>query len=251
MSPAVYRGHFTREQAERLLWRAGFGPRPGEAARLANMGLHRAVLSLTRPKSVRLVGKPPRNDRGLRLAPRDAYGDDQLWWLDRMVRTNAPLIERMTLVWHDWFATSNDGVGSQRLMFAQNQMLRRRALGSFRDLLLDVTRDPAMLMWLSGAVNRKGAPNENYARELMELFTLGADRGAYSEGDVRQLALALTGWQADWVDGTGLTNFRYTDKRHGHTRKTVFGRSGDFAWQDAVQLVHENPYHASFFVTKL
>ena len=111
-----------------------------------------------------------------------------------MVRTNAPLIERMTLIWHDWFATSNDGVGSQRLMLFQNEMLRRHALGSFRDLLLDVTNDPAMLMWLSGVCNRKGAPNENYARELMELFTLGADRGAYTEDDVREQARALTGW---------------------------------------------------------
>src|SRR4051812_28700147 len=145
VSLPVYRGHFGREQAERLLWRAGFGPRPGEADRLAKLGLGGAVLSLTRPKNNPLVGNPPRNGRGLPLAPEDAYGDDQLWWLDRMVRTNAPLIERMTLVWHDWFATSMAGVGSQRLMFHQNQLLRRHALGSFHDLLVDVTKDPAML----------------------------------------------------------------------------------------------------------
>jgi uncharacterized protein (DUF1800 family) len=85
----------------------------------------------------------------------------------------------------------------------------------------------------------------------MELFTLGAGRGAYTEQDVRQLALALTGWRADWVDGTGFTNFRYDDTRHDHSTKTVFGKSGDFDWQAAIQLVLENPYHASFFVTKL
>ena len=194
MSVPVYQGRFGRPQAERLLWRAGFGPRPGEADRLARLGLHRAVhlADAAEARPPRRAGSAER--RGLPLAPMDAYGDDQLWWLDRMVRTNAPLIERMTLVWHDWFATSNDGVGSQRLMFTQNQMLRRHALGSFRDLLLDVTKDPAMLIWLSGYVNRKGAPNENYARELMELFTLGADRGAYTEDDVREQARALTGW---------------------------------------------------------
>jgi uncharacterized protein (DUF1800 family) len=93
-----------------------------------------------------------------------------------MVRTRRPLVERMALVWHDWFATSNVAVGSQRLMLIQNGLFRRRGLGSFADLLQWVTRDPAMLVWLSGNVNTKDAPNENYARELMELFTLGADR---------------------------------------------------------------------------
>jgi uncharacterized protein (DUF1800 family) len=94
-----------------------------------------------------------------------------------MVRTNRPLVERMTLVWHDWFATSNDGVGSQRLMLRQNRLLRRHALGSFRVLLRDITADPAMLLWLSGTDNTKWSPNENYARELMELFTLGEGHG--------------------------------------------------------------------------
>ncbi len=108
-----------------------------------------------------------------------------------------------------------------------------------------------MLIWLSGIENRKGSPNENYARELMELFTLGADRGAYTEADVRQLALALTGWRADWIDGEGWQNFRFDDRWHDHSVKTVFGKSGDFDWRDAVDLVLQNPYHASFFVTKL
>jgi uncharacterized protein (DUF1800 family) len=167
------------------------------------------------------------------------------------VRSDQQLVERMALVWHDWFATSNDGVGSAKLMIDQNEMFRAGALGSFKDLLTNVTKDPAMLVWLNGVDNRKRAVNENYAREVMELFTLGADRGAYSETDVRQLALALTGWRADWVDGTGWTNFRYDDTRHDHSTKTVFGKSGDFDWQAAVQLVLENSYHASFFVTKL
>ena len=172
---SVYRGRFGAEQAERLLWRAGFGPRPGEAEKLARKGLDGAVQSLTRPRrKERLGGPPPQDQDGHPLAPADAWGHDHLWWLDRMVRTNRPLTERMTLVWHDWFATSNEGVGSQRLMIHQNEMLRKNALGSFRDLVVRVTRDPAMLLWLSGAQNREDSPNENYARELMELFTLGA-----------------------------------------------------------------------------
>ena len=134
---ATYKGRFGPVQAERLLWRAGFGPRPGEAAKLAARGLDRAVESLTRPRrKERLGGPPPHDQDGHPLAPADAWGHDHLWWLDRMIRTNRPLTERMTLVWHDWFATSNDGVGSQRLMLNQNQLLREHNLGSFQELLL-------------------------------------------------------------------------------------------------------------------
>ena len=109
----------------------------------------------------------------------------------------------MTLVWHDWFATSRDGVGPAKLMLRQNQLFRRLGLSSFPALLMEVTRDPAMLLWLSGVDNEKGSPNENYARELMELFTLGADRGAYTEHDVREQARALTGFRYTWSDSLG------------------------------------------------
>src|SRR5690242_1846013 len=101
-----YNGSFGAVQAERLLWRAGFGPRRGEAEACARLGLDGAVRSLTHPAPERLTGHPPHDEKGRRLAPADAWGHDHLWWLDRMVRTNRPLIERMTLVWHDWFATS-------------------------------------------------------------------------------------------------------------------------------------------------
>jgi hypothetical protein len=109
----VYRGEFGPEQAERLLWRAGFGPRRGQARKLARLGLNESVRALTAPGRQRFVGPRPKDEKGRPLAPRDAWGHDHLWWLDRMVRTSRPLVERMTLVWHDWFATSNDGVGSR------------------------------------------------------------------------------------------------------------------------------------------
>jgi uncharacterized protein (DUF1800 family) len=250
--PPVFGSDLGNAQLKRLMWRAGFGPRPGDIDALAGRSLTDVVQSLTRPQGdATLTGPEPKDDDGSAIAPNDAWGHDHLWWLDRMVRSDQQLVERMTLIWHDWFATSNEGVGSQTMMLAQNALFRSGALGSFKDLLTAVTIDPAMLVWLNGVDNRKGAANENYAREVMELFTLGADRGAYTEQDVRQLALALTGWRADWVEGTGWTNFRYDDKRHDHTTKTVFGKSGDFAWQDAVRLVLENDFHASFFVTKL
>ena len=250
MSLPVYRGPFGPAQAERLLWRAGFGPRRGEAKSLAAQGLDAAVHSLTHPGPERLVGKPPHDDKGHRLAPADAWGHDHLWWLDRMVRTSRPLVERMTLVWHDWFATSNGQVGSQRLMLRQNALFRRRALGSFRDLLLDVTRDPAMLIFLSGTENTKDAPNENYGRELMELFTLGAGRG-YTERDVREQARALTGWDSDWKKGVGPTNFRFLAARHDKGVKTIFGKKGRFDWRDSCRLCLEHRNHRSFLVRKL
>jgi len=247
----VYRGRFGTPQAERLLWRAGFGPREGEAESLAKLGLDGAVRALVYPGPEKLVGPRPHDDKGRRLAPADAWGHDHCWWLDRMVRTSRPLVERMTLVWHDWFATSNDGVGSQRLMLRQNQLFRSHALGSFARLLLDVTHDPAMLLWLNGTENDKDAPNENYAREMMELFTLGADRGAYTEHDVREQARALTGWRNRWSAGRGDYDFHFDRSRHDPGVKRVFAKSGRFDWRDAGHLCVQHPLHPSFFVTKL
>ncbi|HXV32584.1 MAG TPA: DUF1800 domain-containing protein [Gaiellaceae bacterium] len=246
----VYRGPFRKREAERLLWRAGFGPKPGQAAAVAKKGLKRAVDDLLNPPKARLVGPAPVADDGGPLAPRDAWGHDHLWWLDRMVRSNRQLHERMTLVWHDWFATSNSGVGSQKLMLDQNAFFRANALGNFESLLLGVTKNPAMLIWLNGVQNTKWSPNENYARELMELFTLGAGRG-YTEEDVREQARALTGWRVDWRDGVGYVNFRYDAGRHDTGTKVIFGKSGNFGWQDACRLCVRNPLHASFFVRKL
>jgi uncharacterized protein (DUF1800 family) len=246
----VYKGEFGPIQAERLLWRAGFGPRRGEAAALARKGLDGAVTALTAPGKQRLVGPYARDDKGRRLAPRDAWGHDHLWWLDRMVRGNRPLVERMTLVWHDWFATSNDGVGSQTLMLRQNALFRRYWLGSFRQLLLAVTKDPAMLLWLSGTDNSKWSPNENYARELMELFTLGAGRG-YTERDVREQARALTGFRNDWRQSVGPTNFRFDRERHDVGTKRIFGKRGRYGWRDSVQLCLHHRSHPSFMVQKL
>ena len=251
MAAPVYRGHFGKPQAERLLWRAGFGPRPGEAERLARMGLHGAVHHLTHPGRERLKGPKPHDDNGRPLAPNDAWGHDQLWWLDRMVRTRRPLTERMTLVWHDWFATSREGVGPARLMLKQNRLFRTHALGSFATLLREVTCDPAMLLWLNGTDNTRDDPNENYGREMMELFTLGADRGAYTEHDVREQARALTGWDNDWNDNLGPVNFHFDKKRHDTGVKKIFGKRGHFDWKDSCRLCVHHRKHPSFFVTKL
>jgi uncharacterized protein (DUF1800 family) len=156
----------------------------------------------------------------------------------------------MALTWHDWFATSNAGVGSQRLMLNQNALFRRKSLGSFHDLLESVTEDPAMLIWLSGSGSSKDAPNENYGREMMELFTLGAGRG-YSEQDVRAQARALTGFANRWKQGAGDYDFHFDPTQHDTGVKTIFEQKGRFDWKDSCELCVTHPDHASFFVTKL
>jgi uncharacterized protein (DUF1800 family) len=245
-----YRGPFGKQQAERLLWRAGFGAREGEAHALTKLGLKHGVHALTRPAPYQLIGPEPHDERGRPLAPADAVGHDHLFWLDKMVRTNAPMIERMTLVWHDWFATSNQGVASQQLMLKQNEMLRGNALGSFKDILVNITQDPAMLVWLNGNQNVKGKPNENYGREMMELFTLGANRGAYTETDVRENARALTGWQGA-VANRQPTAFVFNPARHDTASKTIFSQTGNYDWNDSCNLCLAHPKHPSYFVTKL
>ncbi len=247
---ATLRGRFTEKHATRLLWRAGFGPKPGQARRLAALGLDGAVASLTRPRGrAKLIGRAPHGDDGLPLDPIDVWGDDHCWWLDRMVRSDQQLVERMTLVWHSWFATSIDGA-TAALMLRQNHMMRARAMGNFHDLLVEVTRDPAMLLWLSGTENNKYSPNENYGREVMELFTLGADRG-YTQHDVHQQARALTGFTNSWSDGRGPYNFRFDAKLHDDGVKKIFGQRGRFDWRDTCRLCVTHSTHPSFMVTKL
>jgi uncharacterized protein (DUF1800 family) len=250
--PGSYTGAFGIPQATRLLSRAGFGPGPGEAAALAAMGMTGAVQSLTRPSGAAVLsGPPPVDDEGDPIAPADIWGHDHLWWLDRMIRTNQPLVERMALVFHDWFATSEGGVSKAQQMMDQSNVFRAGCFGSFLDLFKAVTVDPAMLQWLNGDENNKDAPNENYAREMMELFSLGADRGAYTEDDIREQARALTGWTYEWSSELGSHNFRFEAHRHDSGTKTVFGRTGNWGWEDAVHLCVENPFHPSYFVEKL
>ncbi|MBJ7459423.1 MAG: DUF1800 domain-containing protein [Thermoleophilaceae bacterium] len=245
----VYTGKFGQKEVERLLWRAGFGPRPGDIKRYKRLGMKRAVAAIVSPKrKAQLVGPSPQLEDPLK--PNDIWGHDHIWWLDRMVRSNHQLDERMTLIWHDWFATSNDGVGNQKLMVAQNEMLRQKCLGSFRGLLYNVTVDPAMLVWLSGDGSDKRAPNENYGREMMELFTLGAG-ARYTETDVREQARALTGFTSEWSEAEGHHNFHFEDKRHDNDPKTIFGKTGNFGWQDSCNLCIDHPDHAAFFVQKL
>ena len=248
----VHSGRFGAEQAERLLWRAGFGPRPGQAAALARRGLRGAVLSLTRPAHRDLQGPAPTVQNGQPIAPYDAWGHDVLWWLDRMVRTRAPLdrahdADLARLVRHEQRAG--------RLAAADDRQNRdpapRWVCRAFRACSTAMTTDPAMLMWLSGSGSTKEAPNENYAREMQELFTLGAGDG-YSERDVREHARALTGWTNSWNEATGQQDdFRFDPTKHDAGVKVIYGRHGRFGWRDSVRLVLAHPDHPRHLVTKL
>ena len=154
----------------------------------------------------------------------------------------------MTLVWHDWFATSNAGVGSQKLMLRQNGLFRRQAFGNFRTLLRGVTEDPAMILWLSSADNTKWEPNENYARELMESSRSASIAATPSRTCASRRA--LTGFRYDWTDA-GPVAFRFDPEWHDAGLKTIFGKRGRFDWEDACRLCLEHPRHRSFLVLKL
>ncbi len=165
------------------------------------------------------------------------------WWLYTMLHSLHPLREKLTLFWHDHFATSINKVSSTQMMFKQNSTLRRHALGTLEPFLQAMSKDPAMLIWLDSNGNVKGKPNENYARELMELFTLGV--GNYTEQDIRQAARAFTGWQTDE------DNFTFESDLHDNGDKTVFGKTGKFNGEDVVRLCVQKPACALHVTRKL
>jgi uncharacterized protein (DUF1800 family) len=177
-------------------------------------------------------------------ASRDDGGDElRSWWLYCMLHGGHPLREKLTLFWHNHFATSLVKVLDPQLMFRQNCLLRAHALGRFGPLLQEMSRDPAMLLWLDSNSNVRGRPNENYARELMELFSLGV--GNYTEKDVRQAARAFTGWHTDG------DRFKFTPGAHDGEAKTVLGQTGTWDGGDVVRIVLEQPAAARFLVRKL
>lgn len=235
---------WTDAHVRRLFWRAGFGARPDEARLWAERGREATVAWLVSGGSGANLRGPAPTVEGRPLDPVNEWGHDVLWWLDRMVRSERPLEEKMTLFWHDHFATRDQ---ETPLMLRQNRMLRKRGLGSFPLLLRSVTLDPAMQLFLSLADSSKEAPNENFARELMELFTLG--RG-YTERDIREAARALTGFRSRWSQG-GFQGIRFDRQAHDPGYKRIFRRRGRFSWRDTLELCTGHPRHAAFLVGKL
>ncbi len=173
------------------------------------------------------------------------------WWTVRMLTTPRPLQEKLTLFWHDHFATSQEKVNNYELMLGQIQTLRAHANGNFHDLLVAVAQDPAMLIWLDNRANVKGKPNENFAREIMELFTLGEGQG-YTEADIRELARSFTGWTLRPIRTTkDEAKFVADTALHDNGEKTFLGETGRFDGHDAIKIILKQPAASRFITRKL
>ena len=264
-----YRGTWNDRLAAHLLRRAGFGGSPTDIGRFTAMNAHDAVETLIHFSDTSLLPEPDvmpnpiaqlqaaRQMTGTDMTKRQAVQDIrkqarestigmQLWWLNRMLATPAPLQEKMTLFFHGHFTTAAIEKGVwPNYVYQQNKLYRDNALGNLRDLTLAVSQNPAMLIYLDNASSNKAHPNENYARELMELFTLG--HGNYSEEDIRQSARAFTGWSLDRSTG----EFTINTRAHDTGTKTFLGKTGNFDGSDIVSIIYQQPACARFWANSL
>jgi len=257
------------DAAAHLLRRAGFGGTPKDAEVLASAGLEGAVDRLLADDGGGLP-PPPATDPAERLKrrqlfrarraedmmgvmeagghrrqAREVYDNMRTWWMERMRADGAAVREKVTLFWHGHFATSQAKVKFNHIMLGQNQTLRRLAVGPFRELCSAMVGDPAMLVWLDGRENKAKSPNENFAREVMELFTLG--EGHYSENDIGEAARCFTGWTVKMDDGEAV----FAQRRHDDGPKQLLGRRGNFGADEAVEILCSQPRCAEFLAGKL
>lgn len=265
---AKKRWNFTT--AAHLLNRAGFGGTPKEIEHLESLGLEGAVSHLVDyEKAADSTPDPewakPDETRGERLrkirdadpeARRKLVQEEQrnqrqnlvqlkYWWMERMAKGPRPFQEKMTLFWHGHFATSAEKVRDAYLMWQQNDLFRKHATGYWLELLIATGKDPAMLIWLDQAQSRKEHPNENFAREVMELFALG--EGHYTEKDITEGARALTGWTYDRLN----QEFVERPRIHDEGSKTILGQTGDFNGDDFLRIIVGQPQAARFITAKI
>lgn len=233
--------------ASRFLRRVGFAASPAEVDAAVELGLAGSIdrLFLGQDESAASQRHDEIDRLGERIARRSPgeIGALRGWWLHRMAHSNRPLRERMLVLWHDHFATSHAKVASSPLMLRQLRTFEKHVFGDFGDLLRAVSRDPAMIIWLDGDDNVKGRPNENYARELLELFSLGI--GNYGEVDIRETARAFTGWHQR------NERFRFSERSHDGGAKTLFGSTGAFDGDDVIEILLRQKACARFLATKL
>ncbi len=262
---------WTPAQAAHLLNRAGFGGPPEEIATLHRLGLPAAVDRLLAGDEDDDLFPPPAllppaeifarfremqqatdagAKRDLQMQRRKEEGQQmrslRSWWLERMRYTTHPAREKMTLFWHGHFATSMEKVNLAYLMWQQNETLRANALGNFRALTRQISRDPAMMRYLDLARSERGKPNENFARELMELFTLG-EGVRYTEHDIRESARAFTGYRID----PRTQAFAYRARQADQTEKMFMGRMGNFGGDDVIDIILDQPEASKFIAHKL
>ena len=298
--PAEWKGDLTPitaadwnyDRAAHLLERAGFGGRPEDIQKLANMTPEEAVRSLVHYDGIAndhllpfehsglwdesLIHFPPSRPAatesaeqrgegmGVQAKPEDVNRYMQpvsdrffywlratrletrrvgYWWAERMLDSHRPLEEKMALFWHGHFATAEGKVRDYRKMLLQIETFEKHATGNFGDLTVAVAKDPAMLYYLDAGVNVKGAANENFAREVMELFTMGV--GNYSEMDVREAARAFTGWNFENLD------FVVHPALHDDGPKTFLGRTGNFDGEELIEIILEQPVTAEYIGSKI
>ena len=251
---------------EHLFQRAGFGPTPAQIQEFKDKSPSKVMKYLLKNaainESLNVVSEEPTTFAEKRkvikeimtmegISPekikeklkegREKITDLNFAWVNKMASDEAMLREKMTFFWHGHFACrSNKAAFDQRL----NNIIRENALGKFGDLLLAVSKSPAMLQFLNNQQNRKNSPNENFAREVMELFTLG--RGNYTEHDIKEAARAFTGW--------GFTlqgEFIFRDRQHDSGEKTFQGKTGTFKGEDIIKIILQNPKTATFITTKI
>lgn len=254
-------------QARHFLLRTGFAPDQAEVEALTGQSARQAVSEVirkaqlarplhaapdftTQPAPVPYRSLTTREEQQAWRQQRLREGLElKTWWMREMIDSPTPLAERMTLFWHNHFATSQQKVISAQAMWRQHLLLRAGALGNFSTLLHGVAKDPAMLVYLDGANSRKEAPNENFAREVMELFTLGeaTQGGQYTEQDIREAARAFTGWSVARED----FSFRYRPEFHDGGDKILLGRRGNLDGDAALDILLEQPAAGRFIVSKL
>jgi uncharacterized protein (DUF1800 family) len=231
------------------LWRrAAFGATPEDIRRGVAQGYEASVHELVAYETMPDPDMPPpfatTLPPGVRLTLLEVARVIQ-WWLGRMIASRRPLQEKLTLFWHGHFTTSVDPVIFPALLLGQNQLLRAHAGGRFKDLLFAVARDPAMLVYLDGRSNTREHPNENFAREVLELYTLG--EGHYTERDIREAARAFTGWTVHFPT----MRFHFDAERHDDGVKRFLGRTGQLSGEDVLEILADHPQTARHICAKL
>lgn len=236
-------------QTGHLLRRAGFGASLNDLNTWRGSSFQDAVDRLINYQQVPDdVMESRLNALNLNMTGKGTIANVQRWWLLRMAWTQRPLLEKMTLFWHGMLTSSfrkAGGMYASQLMLKQNQFLRSHAFDTFDNILLGITSDPAMLYYLDLTKSHKNAPNENYARELMELFTLGV--GHYTQQDVSEGAAALTGWHVRAIDGTS----HYNPNDHNTLTKTYLGHTGNLDYKDVINILTNHPAAPWFLSRKL
>ena len=252
-------GKLSFEDARHLVSRTGIGSEWETIVRFQNMTRQQAINYLFNSRDMKLPAPPamtPWNKmvqlrgnmsrrKNIKRISRTEGKAIQRWWVNHLLVTKSPFLERMTLFWHNHFPSSIKKTNQVSMFHQQNLMLRKNAFDNFGQMLHEVARDPAMLVYLDGFVSTKDEPNENFARELLELFTIGI--GNYNENDMREAARAFTGWGINERSG----RYQFNPSQHDSGVKTFLGKRGNFRGEDIINILLKHPRTAETIAKKM